>query len=102
MKKLLLLLFTEVQSSSHHTTGRECENGKHFLLDLKLGTICYTFVGVYVLELWCCIRLPISKNGGRKAAKIPNPWRLQIPLPKPCKYFLRMDVYKHTGPTEIM
>lgn len=40
-------------------------------------------------------RLPLS-GSELKQAKIPEPWRLQTPMPKPCKHFLRLDVYRHT------
>lgn len=40
-------------------------------------------------------RLPMS-GSELKQAKIPEPWRLQVPMPSPCKHFLRMDVFKHT------
>lgn len=40
-------------------------------------------------------RLPLS-TGARKEARIPEPWRLQLTLPSPCKYFLRMDVMRDT------
>jgi hypothetical protein len=47
-------------------------------------------------------RLPIGAGSGgtalRKEARIPEPWRLQVELPRPpCRaYFLRMDVTRHT------
>jgi hypothetical protein len=51
-------------------------------------------------------RLPIgsgtdSSAGGassvRKEARIPQPWRLQLPLPRPpCRpYFLRLDLHRN-------
>lgn len=39
------------------------------------------------------IRLPLGP-GGRKEARIPNPFRLQLAMPAPCKYFLRVDLFK--------
>jgi hypothetical protein len=39
--------------------------------------------------------------GGHKEARIPEPWRLQLPLPSPCQFFLRMDVRRHTTLAEI-
>jgi hypothetical protein len=44
--------------------------------------------------------LPI--DGSKKMARIPSPWRLQLPMPAPCKYFLRMDIYKDTKLIEIL
>eukprot|EP01031_Cornospumella_fuschlensis_P028632 gene28632-34565_t len=48
-------------------------------------------------------RLPIGgQEYGHKEARIPQPWRLQLPLPRTCKgFFLRMDVYRHTTLREI-
>jgi hypothetical protein len=31
--------------------------------------------------------------GLRKTARIPNPWQIQLPMPEPCRYFLRTNVY---------
>jgi hypothetical protein len=35
----------------------------------------------------------------RKEARIPQPWRLQLSLPRPpCRpYFLRLDLLRHTA-----
>lgn len=46
-------------------------------------------------------RLPIG-YGARKEARLPEPWRLQLSMPNPCKYFLRMDVRRHTTIADIM
>jgi hypothetical protein len=45
-------------------------------------------------------RLPLSA-AAHKEARIPERWRLQMIMPKPCKYFLRMDVGRRTSITEI-
>ena len=39
-------------------------------------------------------RNKIGHEGGQKEARIPNPFRLQIAMPKPCKFFVRVDMYK--------
>lgn len=46
-------------------------------------------------------RLPIG-GSGHKEARIPVPWRLQLPMPSPCKYFLRMDIQRSTTVQQIM
>eukprot|EP01038_Epipyxis_sp_PR26KG_P014660 gene14660-19696_t len=46
-------------------------------------------------------RLPLS-NAANKEARIPEPWKLQILMPSPCKYFLRMDLFKHVKISEII
>jgi hypothetical protein len=46
-------------------------------------------------------RLPMGQNS-IKEARIPDPWRMQLPLPNPCKYFLRMDLYKSTAVIDIL
>ena len=43
------------------------------------------------IVLYCMI----GANGGAKEARIPNPFRIQIAIPKPCKYFVRVDVYRN-------
>jgi hypothetical protein len=55
-------------------------------------TFCYFFFA----------RLPVGDSGGQKMAKIPEPWQLQLPLPHPCKYFLRMKIFKHTSVSDIV
>jgi hypothetical protein len=48
-------------------------------------------------------RLPLSTNyEAIKEARIPEPWRLQISLPSPCSYFLRMDLQKDTTINQIL
>jgi len=39
-------------------------------------------------------RLPLDGKG--KQCRIPDPWRLQVSMPSPCKFFLRMDVQRDT------
>jgi len=39
---------------------------------------------------------------GRKEARIPEPWRLQLALPRPCAYFLRMDVDRHSTAADVL
>ena len=46
-------------------------------------------------------RLPIG-GVGIKECRIPTPFRLQLPLPSPCRHFLRIDVYPHTTVSEIL
>jgi hypothetical protein len=46
-------------------------------------------------------RLPLSA-AARKEARIPVPWRLQLSMPYPCKYFLRMNVAKSTTVAQIV
>ena len=46
-------------------------------------------------------RLPLG-GVGRKECRIPTPYRLQLPLPTPCSYFLRLDVFRHTTVNEIL
>lgn len=36
-----------------------------------------------------------------KEARIPEPWQLQLLMPLPCKYFLRMNVNRQTSILEI-
>eukprot|EP01034_Spumella_vulgaris_P025286 gene25287-31724_t len=45
-------------------------------------------------------RLPLSSSH-LKEARIPDPFRLQLSLPSPCKYFLRMDAKRGTTVGEI-
>jgi len=45
-------------------------------------------------------RLPLSSSSS-KEARIPNPWRLQVSMPSPCKYFLRLDVKRDTTMQEV-
>lgn len=45
-------------------------------------------------------RLPVG-SGARKEARIPQPWRLQTSMPRPCKYFLRMDISRSTTVGQI-
>ncbi len=45
-------------------------------------------------------RLPLN-DLLHKEARIPNPWKLQVSLPSPCKYFLRMDLLKATTVLDI-
>ena len=47
------------------------------------------------------IRLPIGP-GGKREARIPNPYRLQLALPAPCKYFVRIDLHKTDLLTKII
>mmetsp|Transcript_17383 Transcript_17383/g.16722 ORF Transcript_17383/g.16722 Transcript_17383/m.16722 type:complete len:493 (-) Transcript_17383:36-1514(-) len=46
-------------------------------------------------------RLPLSSSGS-KEARIPEPWRLQLSMPSPCKYFLRIDVTRITTLSQIL
>lgn len=41
-------------------------------------------------------------NSLRKEARIPSPWRLQLPMPSPCTFFLRMDIFRDTFVREIL
>lgn len=45
-------------------------------------------------------RLPLS-GSAVKEGRIPDPWKLQLSMPSPCKYFLRMDVYRDTTIQDI-
>jgi len=45
-------------------------------------------------------KIPLS-GSATKEARIPSPWRLQISMPPPCKYFLRMDTFRGTLISEI-
>eukprot|EP00597_Dinobryon_sp_UTEXLB2267_P005564 CAMPEP_0170078678 /NCGR_PEP_ID=MMETSP0019_2-20121128/15237_1 /TAXON_ID=98059 /ORGANISM="Dinobryon sp., Strain UTEXLB2267" /LENGTH=331 /DNA_ID=CAMNT_0010291731 /DNA_START=1499 /DNA_END=2494 /DNA_ORIENTATION=+ len=45
-------------------------------------------------------RLPVGGEG-HKEARIPNPWKLQIAMPHPCKYFLRMDLLRDSTMDDI-
>jgi len=38
----------------------------------------------------------------KKMGRIPSPWRIMLPMPTPCKFFLRMDIYKDTLIQEIL
>jgi len=46
------------------------------------------------------IILPL--DGSARLARIPSPWKLQLALPNPCKYFVRMDIFKETHVHEII
>jgi hypothetical protein len=46
------------------------------------------------------IILPL--DGSARLARIPSPWKLQLALPAPCKYFVRMDIFKETHIYEII
>ena len=48
------------------------------------------------------IMLPLGSVGTGKMARIPQPWQLQLPLPYPCKYFVRMNIFKQTHIHEII
>jgi hypothetical protein len=45
--------------------------------------------------------LPID-GLGVKRCRIPQPWRLQLPMPHPCKNFLRMDLLRDTSISAIL
>ncbi|KAJ1437415.1 hypothetical protein B484DRAFT_445213 [Ochromonadaceae sp. CCMP2298] len=45
-------------------------------------------------------RLPLGGDA-KKQARIPQPWRLQLPMPPPCEYFLRAEVMRHTTVAEL-
>ena len=47
-----------------------------------------------------CCSLPVD-GVGHKEARIPNPWQLQLSMPQPCKFFLRMDVLRDTTMADI-
>ena len=34
--------------------------------------------------------------GAQKEARIPNPFRIQLTLPSPCNFFVRMDLFRST------
>lgn len=38
-------------------------------------------------------RLPVGSDA-RKEARIPDPFRLQLTLPQPCNFFMRVDLYR--------
>lgn len=46
-------------------------------------------------------RLPMS-GSAFKEGRIPSPWRLQISMPAPCKYFLRSNIYRTTTISDII
>jgi len=60
------------------------------------------------LRIWHSIplgvetRLPLGDGGGLKEVRIPDPFRLQIVYPEPCKYFFRMDVFRGTTIQQII
>ena len=60
------------------------------------------------LRIWHSIplgvetRLPLSDGGGSKEVRIPDPFKVQIVYPEPCKYFFRMDVYRSTTIQQII
>eukprot|EP01041_Mallomonas_annulata_P001678 gene1678-3249_t len=56
--------------------------------------------GWHTIPLGIITRLPLS-SVSHKEAKIAEPWRLQVALPLPCKYFLRTDVFRHTNVREL-
>lgn len=61
----------------------------------------YSYSMVTEIVLVCVVaRLPMG-IGGTKQARIPEPWRLQVGMPHPCKFFLRMDMMKSTSVGEI-
>ncbi|RYY81713.1 hypothetical protein EON63_14845 [archaeon] len=48
------------------------------------------------------IRIPGGQEYGNKEARIPQPWRLQLPLPRVCRgFFLRMDIHRYTPLRDI-
>jgi hypothetical protein len=68
----------------------------------KFAVQCFLCCVPHFTPLCIVNRLPIGAGSGgtalRKEARIPEPWRLQVELPRPpCRaYFLRMDVTRHT------
>jgi len=42
-----------------------------------------------------------KKAGKRREARIPDPFQLQIPMPSPCKFFFRANVYRGTTIQEL-
>jgi len=62
-----------------------------------------SFILDYFYDLLIIIygaRLPVGGEG-HKDARIPNPWKLQIAMPHPCKYFLRMELLKDSTMEDI-
>lgn len=48
-------------------------------------------------------RLPLDASGlGTKECRIPEPWRLQLAFPYPCKFFLRLDISRLTSIDDIL
>eukprot|EP00981_Chlorochromonas_danica_P003628 scaffold671_cov186-Ochromonas_danica.AAC.1 len=47
-------------------------------------------------------RLPIGGEGKHKEVRIPQPWRLQLTMPSPCKHFLRMNIQRLTTMEQIV
>lgn len=43
-----------------------------------------------------------SRPGIRKTARIPNPWQIQLPMPVPCRHFLRSNVYRDMTVSDIL
>lgn len=43
-----------------------------------------------------------AKPGTRKTARIPSPWQIQLPMPPPCKFFLRSNVYEDMTTSDIL
>jgi len=77
-----------------------------YIYFLKFNFILILYVRWQQLKPWHTIprgietRLPVG-SGARKEARIPNPFRVQLTLPTPCNFFVRLDLYRNTKIEEI-
>ncbi len=68
---------------------------------LEYSIFCFLYTHCKYVNTCNFYRLPLSSLGGHKEARIPQPWRLQLSMPPPCKYFLRMNMFQHTTVQDI-
>ena len=48
--------------------------------------MCALLSPCYVIDAYMCYM----------KARVPEPWRLQLSMPHPCKFFLRLDTFQDT------
>eukprot|EP01036_Dinobryon_divergens_P025422 gene25423-33968_t len=98
--KAILTLRNDLDFTSYESTQREVE------IDIRVPVEFKPSYDWQRLHAWHTIpsgietRLPVD-GVGHKEARIPNPWQLQLSMPQPCKFFLRMDVLRDTTMADI-